>query len=179
MPLYVIIINKILNARRCKLHCFFIEWEMYLQGHKTYWYTRKYWITKCNCLLQFCACLSQIVQLMNKKIIVGYFTLCGINESWLKDTSATRHNHINQMNCPIHWYQNGSWWQMETFSALLALCKRKPLVTGGFPSKASYAELWCLLWCAPEQTMLVDLRNHRARYDVTVMYQPHFAARSI
>ena len=48
-----------------------------------------------------------------------------------------------------------SWWryQMEALSALLALC-------GGNPStKASDAELWCFLWCAPEQTFEKKLRS--------------------
>ena len=35
---------------------------------------------------------------------------------------------------------------METFSALLALCEGNPLVTGGLPSlMASNAEIWCFL----------------------------------
>ena len=47
-----------------------------------------------------------------------------------------------------------SWWrrQMETFSVLLALCEGIPLVTGGFPTKASDAERCCFLWSAPEKT---------------------------
>ena len=42
-----------------------------------------------------------------------------------------------------------AWWrhQMETFSALLALCEGNPTVT-----RASDAELWCVLSSAPEQT---------------------------
>ena len=42
-----------------------------------------------------------------------------------------------------------SWWrhQVETFSALLALCHRCISLT-----KTSNAELWCFVWCAPKQT---------------------------
>ena len=35
-------------------------------------------------------------------------------------------------------------------------------------TNGSDAEFWCLLWSAPEQT--VDLRRHRALYDVTVTW---------
>ena len=51
-----------------------------------------------------------------------------------------------------------TWWrhQMETFSALLALCAGNSPVTGVFPwiplTKASDAELWCFLWSVIEQT---------------------------
>ena len=46
-----------------------------------------------------------------------------------------------------------TWWrhQMETFSALLAICAGNSPVPGDFPrTKASDAELWCFLWYAPE-----------------------------
>ena len=70
------------------------------------------------------------------------------------------------------------WWrhQMETFSALLALCAGSSPVTGEFPiTKASDAELWCFLRCAPEQRIeytnrgASDLSNHGTHYDVTVI----------
>ena len=45
-----------------------------------------------------------------------------------------------------------SWWrhQMETFSALLAICAGNSPVSGEFPggTKASDAELWCFFLCA-------------------------------
>ena len=86
-------------------------------------------------------------------------------------------NYIPQIlwdviTCPCPWYlllvQHSSiycaiysesrrlynaWWrhQMETFSALLALCAGNSPGTGEFPSqKASDVELWCFLWCVPE-----------------------------
>ena len=43
--------------------------------------------------------------------------------------------------------------QMETFSALLALCEGNPPVTCGFPDKASETEVRCFLWSAPGQTV--------------------------
>ena len=45
--------------------------------------------------------------------------------------------------------------QMETFSTLLALYEGKPPVDSPpwIPlTKASDAQLWCFLWCAPKQT---------------------------
>ena len=39
---------------------------------------------------------------------------------------------------------------METYSALLATTKVNPPITGELP-KASDAQLWCVLLCAPEQ----------------------------
>ena len=52
-------------------------------------------------------------------------------------------------------YFDSAWWrhQMETFSALLALCEGNPPVTGGFPSQRPVTELWCFSWSAPEQTV--------------------------
>ena len=52
--------------------------------------------------------------------------------------------------------KNMSWWrhQMETFSALLALCAVNPPVTGESRlTKAGDAELLYFLWSAPEQTV--------------------------
>ena len=48
------------------------------------------------------------------------------------------------------------WWrhQMETFSALLALCEGNSPVTGEFPSQRPVTRsFWCFLWSAPEQTL--------------------------
>ena len=72
------------------------------------------------------------------------------------------------------------WWrhQMETFSALLALCEGNPPVTGGFPSQKPVTRIfdvffdlrlnkrpngWANNWDAD------DLRRNGAHYDVTVM----------
>ena len=48
-----------------------------------------------------------------------------------------------------------SWWrhQMETFSALLALCEGNSPVTGGFPSQRPVTRSSDVLWSAPEQTV--------------------------
>ena len=54
------------------------------------------------------------------------------------------------------WDETSSWWhyQMETFSALLALCAGNSPVTVQFPSQRPVgAKLWCFLWSAPEKTV--------------------------
>ena len=70
-----------------------------------------------------------------------------------------------------------SWWrhQMETFSALLALCEEFTGHRWISHTKASDAELWCLLFCIwtnnwANKGNTGDLRCHRAHYDFTVMF---------
>ena len=70
-----------------------------------------------------------------------------------------------------------SWWryQVETFSALLALCKGDPPVTGGYPHKGQWREaLTFSLICAwtngwANNRDAGDLRRHHVHYGVTVM----------
>ena len=71
-----------------------------------------------------------------------------------------------------------SWWrhQMETFSALLALCAGNSPVNGEFPSQrpvtrsfdVSLICAWINAWVNNREAG--DLRRHCAHYDVTVMY---------
>ena len=70
-----------------------------------------------------------------------------------------------------------SWWrhQMETFSALLALCAGNSPVTGEFPSQRpvtrSFDVFFHLYWINGwvNNHAVGDLRRHRAHYDVIVM----------
>ena len=68
-----------------------------------------------------------------------------------------------------------SWWrhQMETFSALLALCEGNQPVIGGCPSQRPVTELWYFLLSALKQTVeqTGDLRLHHAHYDVPVIME--------
>ena len=91
-----------------------------------------------------------------------------------------RMSHSNFIFSVLHVYVIISWWrhQMETFSALLAICAGNSPVTGEFPSQmASNAELWCFLWSAPWINSWINngeagyLRRHRAHYDVIVMLE--------
>ena len=69
-----------------------------------------------------------------------------------------------------------AWWrhQMETVSALLALCAGNSSVTGEFPAQRPVT-LWCFLWSAHWINGWVnnredgDLRRHHAYDDVIVM----------
>ena len=89
------------------------------------------------------------------------------------------------MNWEIAWpYYKGDlyasalpWWrhQMETFSALLAICAGNSPVTGEFPSQSQWrGALMFSLICAwingwANNREAGDLRRHRAHYDVIVM----------
>ena len=76
--------------------------------------------------------------------------------------------------CRIHF----SWWrhQMETFSALLALCAGNSPVTGEFPTQRPVTQsLMFSLICAWRNGWVNsgeagDLRRHGAHYDVAVMW---------
>ena len=64
---------------------------------------------------------------------------------------------------------------METFSALLALCAGNLSVTGEFPSRRPvvrsfdfFMYAWINGWVNNREA--INLRRHRAHYDVTVMY---------
>ena len=69
-----------------------------------------------------------------------------------------------------------SWWrhQMETFSALLALCEGNSLGTGEFPSQSQWCEslMFSLIWARTNGWVnhrdAGELRRHCAYYDVTV-----------
>ena len=67
--------------------------------------------------------------------------------------------------------------QMETFSALLALCAGKSPVTGEFPSQSpvmfSLICAWINGWINNHEAG--DLRRHRAHYDVTVVKPPKWS----
>ena len=70
-----------------------------------------------------------------------------------------------------------TWWrhQMETFSALLALCARNSPVTGEFPAQRPVTrDLMFSLICTWTNDWVNnrdagDLRRHRGHYDVTIM----------
>ena len=64
--------------------------------------------------------------------------------SLLKPGRYARIHTFDSMHTYIYIYRYGSetWWrhQMETFSALLALCEGNPPVTGGFPSQKTVTQ---------------------------------------
>ena len=94
------------------------------------------------------------------------------SRSWCKNIFS-----VSDFSEP-YWHQEASTrWrhQMETFSALLALCAGKSLVTGEFPSQRSVTRAfmfsmigaWINGWVHKREAGY--LRRHRAHYDVTLM----------
>ena len=86
-------------------------------------------------------------------------------------------NCIKRCILPTYFRQQ-TWWrhQMETFSALLALCAGNSPVTGEFPHKlGQWHGAWCVfLICAWTNGCIInryvcDLWRHRAHYDGTVI----------
>ena len=78
---------------------------------------------------------------------------------------------------------NTSWWrhQMETFSALLAICAGNSPVTGGFPAQRPVRRSFDVFFDLHLNNDWVnnreagDLRCHRVHYDVTVRLTIPFA----
>ena len=76
----------------------------------------------------------------------------------------------------ILWTSNATWWrhQMETFSALLALCARNSPVTGEFPAQGPVTRSFDIFFDLRLNKRLRnnheagDLSRHRVHYDVTV-----------
>ena len=67
------------------------------------------------------------------------------------------------------WIIQWSWWrhQMESFSALLAICTGNSPVTGEFPAQRPVTRAWINGWVNNGEAG--DLRRHCAYYDVIVM----------
>ena len=77
-----------------------------------------------------------------------YKPLCPVEHGWVRVKAA----YIIQL---LYLQTQIAWWrhQMETFSALPALCAGKFTGHRWIPlTKLSDAELWCFLWSAPEPT---------------------------
>ena len=68
-------------------------------------------------------------------------------------------------------YPTITWWrhQMETFSALLAICAKNSPVTCEFPAKRPVTRSFSLICAWMNIHEAGDLRRHRAHYDVIVM----------
>ena len=105
----------------------------------------------------------------------GVFTPCTISlpADWLLWTT-TQLIHLHP-SAPIP--GQAIWWrhQMETFSALLALCAGNSPVTSEFPAKVQWPKalmfsficVWINAWVNNREA--ADLRRHRVHYDVIVM----------
>ena len=78
---------------------------------------------------------DEVVYLVHEQQIVDYPGKLGQYHSVRFEFKIS--GHILYCNSPKIWIWLSSWWrhQMETFSALLALCEGNPLDTAGFPSQ--------------------------------------------
>ena len=78
-------------------------------------------------------------------------------------------------NFPITWWRH----QMETFSALLAICAGYSPVPGEFPAQMPVTQSFDVFFDVRLNKRWVNnheagnLRRHHAHYDVTVMSQPY------
>ena len=105
-------------------------------------------------------------------IIFGYYVNY-LSISFIPGATVDVSVKIKSGQCTTH----KPWWrhQMETFSALLALCKGNPSVTGGFPSQRLVTQslmfslvcLWTNVWANSRDAG--DLRCHDPRWDITAM----------
>ena len=92
------------------------------------------------------------------------------------------YNDVYSMSNKIWTRLNSSWWrhQMETFFALLALCAGNSPVPGEFPTQRPVTLRFDVFFDLRPNKRLsnngeaVDLRRHRAHYDVIVMLCCYF-----
>ena len=95
-------------------------------------------------------------------------------------TLITSYPSVNKRTVAYAIYPIYTWWrhQMETFSALLALCAGYSTVTGEFPTQRpvtralmfSLIRAWINSWVNNREAG--DLRRHLAHYDVNVTQPP-------
>ena len=103
-----------------------------------------------------------------------YILISDLGVTWLRTLIGATWKTDWEYN---NWFS--SWWrhQMETFSALLALCAGNSPSLGTSPHKGQWrGALMSSLICAWINGWLNnreagDLRRHRAHYDVTVMWK--------
>ena len=117
------------------------------------------------------------------------------SSGWLRDQIILTPIRFRTLWFDFHWslfrrvqftISHHQWWhhQMETLSALLALSKGNPTVTGGLPSQRPVTwSFWCFLWFAPSRTNSLFFKRFKrlskqsrcrlyetpSRYDVTVL----------
>ena len=110
---------------------------------------------------------------LSGNLIRGPLCLQLANESLRVDRSLP----TQQMVSAKLWWIPNTWWrhQMETFSALLAICAGNSPVPGKFPAQRPVTRsfdfslicVWINGWV--NNLEAGDLRRYRAHYDVTVM----------
>ena len=139
--------------------------------HNNY-HSRKF-IEKCH--------LRNGVQFVSTSISWGHFlyrqTRHASNIDCVQNIIILTPNESHLSNSFCHWYpvMYISWWghQMETFSALPAICEGNHRSPVDSPRKSQWrgALIFCLIWTngGAYNQDTGDLRRHRAHYEVTVM----------
>ena len=137
------------------------------------------WVYRCYCYLLYSSALLHWcwgVDMIGIRdvILIGVGKITRYKTTGKHSKVSTNHMHVVRMNSSI-WF---AWWhhQMETFSALLAICAGDLPVPGEFPSQRPVARscdvslfcVWINGWVNNHETG--DLRRYRAHYDVSVMW---------
>ena len=115
--------------------------------------------------------------LRSKELRAPRFT---ISEAFLKEWRNLTDNDQNGIISDGGPDTSVSWWrhQMETFSALLAICAGNSPVNGDFPAQRPVTRSFDVFFDLPlnngwvNNREAVDLRRYLAHYDVSVMFQP-------
>ena len=110
---------------------------------------------------------------------LNLIAFCSRRSKGLSGSHFTREVHSSGTLCAFQWWRH----QMETFSALLALCAGKSPVPVNSPHKGQWHRaLMFSLICAwingwVNNREAGDLRGHRAHYDVIVIHSGNYAGR--
>ena len=108
-------------------------------------------------------------------VCVGWQHISGMASDWM--VAKLPANRMPDLKDFIGWHGFLPWWrhQMETCSALLAICEGNQPVTGGFPSQRPVVQsfmfslifAWTNGW--PNNWDVSELRRHSAHYGINVM----------
>ena len=107
-------------------------------------------------IVMFCCDLLQVdFTHFFQGLLTGTGAVMWLSQCQLRVGSPEEYGKMKNMNTRWlpHMGKITKWWrhQMESFSALLALCAGNSPVTGEFPSQRPVTrKLWCFLWSAPE-----------------------------
>ena len=116
------------------------------------------------------ASVAYLYQLL--KILIAFVI------SWWPTALVMPYMDHAAVNVYQHWLLSSTWWrhQMETFSALLAICAGNSPVSGEFPAQRPVARSFdvffdlCPINDWVNNREAGDLRRSRAHYDVIVMH---------
>ena len=122
---------------------------------------------KCKPLALFLSCTLDVYEVVYWKHVwlikvCGYRLLYVLQDIFLNSHSTNSRNPTH-LWCSVEWLNNWTWWrhQMETFSALLALCAGNSPVTSEFPSQKSVTRsLWVFFDLRPNKRLSIQSKYH-------------------